>query len=70
MPWVKVYLNSYHVYTMLDGESAADLIHSEIACQSGITVSKLLHPLVDIEGEWPFYAHKIAKPYILQIGPL
>lgn len=55
---------------MLDGGSTADLIHPEVTQASGLTVSTTLHPLVEVQGTQPFYACRIAKPYILQIGPL
>lgn len=49
MSQVKVYLNSYPIYTMLNRGSTADLIYSEVVCHSGIIVSKLLYSLVDIK---------------------
>lgn len=50
---------------MLDGGSAADLVHSDVAKVSGLTVSTTLHSLVGVQGECPFYARCVIKPYIL-----
>lgn len=46
--WVKIYLNRYAVYAMLDSRSAANLIYPEVACATGISVSTALHPLVRV----------------------
>lgn len=45
-------------------------MHSEVTHASGSVVSTTLHSLVGVQGERPFYARRVAKPYILQIGPL
>lgn len=56
MPRVKVYLNSYTIYAMLDRESATDLVYPDITCASSLTVSTILHPLVGVQEAYSFYA--------------
>lgn len=70
MPCIKIYLNEYPVYTMLDGGSTANLVHLKVAQASSLAVSTTLHPLVGVQGKQPFCAHQVSKPYFLQIGLL